>query len=357
MAQPIAVIVPEMLVYDHTMGFSLESIRFIEKTLGNPLQEYNFINADELDKRDKILQKFNPPYHQGGGKANAIRAAAYLDNGRRLSIKFFTLPGFLHTSGAGVEIKEPEDLFQGYKGIESLLFDGVSHQENDITSNIVLVEEEGERKHILSPTGKKFDQETYEWIKKISTKGDMKSKYLMLSGYEFLNSDDPSDVVDLAKEFYNNGAMVFFDVSDKKVIELAEDAYKEITKYCNVILANEEEYRKLLSIDSGMDGFLDSDGILVVKQGARGATAIYANNDISAVPLDKAKMKNSNGAGDAFFGGLMYSFGQFGIRRSSLSEKEIMGGIIKTSLEYGNLLAGIVCEQEKSFIPHDYHKG
>lgn len=108
---------------------------------------------------------------------------------------------------------------------------------------------------------------------------------------------------------------------------------REVTEHLNRIdlfLPNQTEFNRLYE----MGVLVDTIGLTVVKQGAKGATAFHQGTQCS-VPANRVDVVDTTGAGDAFNAGFLSAW--------------LVGKLLQDCLEAGNLLGATAIAQVGGF--------
>jgi len=135
------------------------------------------------------------------------------------------------------------------------------------------------------------------------------SKILHVEGYQFedLGLKAASlHAMDIAKA---NRVKISIDLSDPGLIERNLKSLKEIVKeYADIVFVNENEAEAFTGKkgEQALHEIYSMCKIAVVKLGEKGSL-IKANNAIYRVPAYKTNVVNTNGAGDAYAAGILYS--------------------------------------------------
>jgi sugar/nucleoside kinase (ribokinase family) len=92
-------------------------------------------------------------------------------------------------------------------------------------------------------------------------------------------------------------------------VEQNKDRFKKALedKYVDILFANEDESRAFtgLSPRESLDIFASYCEIAVVKEGGKGSF-ISKNGKVISIPAEKVKVADTNGAGDAYAGGVLF---------------------------------------------------
>jgi sugar/nucleoside kinase (ribokinase family) len=135
------------------------------------------------------------------------------------------------------------------------------------------------------------------------------SKILHIEGYQL---EDPNlkeaaiHAMNIAKA---NNVKISLDLADPALIERNLSPLRELVKkYADVIFVNEKEAEAFTGKkeEEALHEIYDMCDIAIVKLGEKGSL-IKANNRIYSIQINKVKVVNTNGAGDAYAAGILYS--------------------------------------------------
>ncbi|MBM3200672.1 adenosine kinase [Candidatus Woesearchaeota archaeon] len=158
-----------------------------------------------------------------------------------------------------------------------------------------------------------------------------KSKYFHTTGYEFESMNKTvKKAVKLSKEY---GTKVSFDLGDPNVVLRNKKSLKKFLKSVDVLFANEEEAKNFTgkkTPEESLEVLAKHCGIVVVKLGKEGSL-VKSGDMLHKVKGYKAKLVNTNGAGDGFAAGFLYGL--------------CMNHDLELSCKIGNLYASKIVEQ------------
>jgi len=135
------------------------------------------------------------------------------------------------------------------------------------------------------------------------------SKILHIEGYQLEDIELRKATIhamDIAKA---NNVKISIDLADSALIGRNLQLLKQIVKdYADIIFVNEAEAEALTGKkqEQALDEIYDMCEIAVVKLGENGSL-IKANNKVYKIPINKVNVVNTNGAGDAYAAGILYS--------------------------------------------------
>ncbi|MDH4125132.1 MAG: adenosine kinase [Gammaproteobacteria bacterium] len=122
-----------------------------------------------------------------------------------------------------------------------------------------------------------------------------------------------------------SGAAIALSLSDSFCVERHRDAFENVLRHgVDIVLANEQEVRKLLQTDS-FDDTLDAigvyDNLFAITRSELGSVVVHGDQIVSQ-PADRIeKLVDSTGAGDAYSAGFLFGW----IERWSLAECARLG--------------------------------
>jgi len=132
-----------------------------------------------------------------------------------------------------------------------------------------------------------------------------KYDYLHIEGYLVQNHDLIRTAVSLAKE---NGLTVSLDLASYNVVEENLDFLREIvTKYVDIVFANEEEAKAFTGKEPGgaLDEIAGMARIAIVKTGSKGSL-IKSGNEVVEIGVISVTPIDTTGAGDLYASGFLY---------------------------------------------------
>ena len=146
------------------------------------------------------------------------------------------------------------------------------------------------------------------------------------------------------------GKLVSFDINYRDVMwngdkNKCAEKIREVFPYVDILKISEEE-KDLLCTEGTVFEQMKRYGIRVVIEtlGAAGVRS-YFEGKTEEIPGRKAKVVDTTGAGDAFWGGFLSNLRMQGI----VSAQEITAEKIRTAVNYGNI-SGWICVQSKGAI-------
>lgn len=139
------------------------------------------------------------------------------------------------------------------------------------------------------------------------TKEEVKDEYLkntksiLTEGYMLNRREDL--IVDVIKRAYSFGTKVYFTLSDVHCVENKKKVIKSLLPKIDVLFGNEYEF-DVLDID-----FKDLKNTLCVKTcGKKGVEVLTKNEKFFFKTTSARKVINTNGAGDGFAAGFLYTW-------------------------------------------------
>jgi Sugar kinases, ribokinase family len=130
--------------------------------------------------------------------------------------------------------------------------------------------------------------------------------YLYIEGYLVQNHALIRSAIEMAKA---KGAKVALDLASYNIVEADHAFFAELlTKYVNVVFANEEEARAFTGKEAE-DALIELGKlceIAVVKMGKRGSAILYQGERTFVESMDVSHVIDTTGAGDFYAAGVMY---------------------------------------------------
>ena len=148
------------------------------------------------------------------------------------------------------------------------------------------------------------------------------------------------------RKAHDAGVLVSFDVNYRDLMwdgdrKAAGEAVKSLL-HCIDILKISEEERDLIG-DGGIPEIMETYGLPVVVETLGGeGSRVYYQGSTECVPPVKAKVVDTCGAGDAFFGGFLSELLRAGVRKP----EELSVEILRRALQSGNV-AGSLAVRKK----------
>jgi sugar/nucleoside kinase (ribokinase family) len=279
----------------HKFSLPKGSMQLVDKSFARKLEK----DTGELDSQ----------MASGGSAANTVHGLA------RLGI----VTGFIGKVGNDTLGKFfREDLERS--GIKPVLFYGKS----DTGRAVTLISPDSERTFAVY-LGAAMEQQSQE----INCRLFKGYEYLHIEGYLMQNHDLIEAALKLARE---NNLKISLDLASYNVVEENLEFLKLlVSKYVNIIFANEEEAKAFTGKDTeeALSDLSDITDIAVVKTGETGSM-IKRNKEYYKIGIVKVNCIDTTGAGDLYAAGFLYGL----INNLSLRE----------SGEAGALLSGKVIE-------------
>lgn len=151
------------------------------------------------------------------------------------------------------------------------------------------------------------------------------SRHFHLSSY-FLHRGLVQQIPELFRSLKASGLTISLDTNDDPA-DRWEDGVQEALRFVDILMPNEREACKLAHTDDVEDAIRDLAKrvpVVVVKRGARGATAVAKGKTVS-VPAFPVEVVDAVGAGDSFNAGFLHKY--------------VQGADMAACLAYGNLAA------------------
>lgn len=151
------------------------------------------------------------------------------------------------------------------------------------------------------------------------------SRHFHLSSY-FLHRGLVQQIPELFRSLKAAGLTISLDTNDDPA-DRWEDGVQESLRFVDILMPNEREACKLAHTDDVEDairGLAKRVPVVVVKRGARGATAVFKGKTVS-VPAFPVEVVDAVGAGDSFNAGFLHKY--------------VQGADMAACLAYGNLAA------------------
>ena len=149
----------------------------------------------------------------------------------------------------------------------------------------------------------------------INKKAIMESKILHVEGFFIELEKNANSVLTAMKIAKENNVKISMDLSDSGLIQRKNGLLKQImTDYVDIVFVNEHEAlaftgQKEKEALHALSNYCD---ISIVKLGSKGSLIKYVdkiNNKYAVhdIPIHKVEVVNTNGAGDAYAAGILYS--------------------------------------------------
>ena len=131
-----------------------------------------------------------------------------------------------------------------------------------------------------------------------------------VEGYLWTGDSTKSAALKTMELSKKNGIKAAFTFSDPWLVSMAKDDFRQLVKdYCNVVFCNAEEAK----IFAGKDDAVDNAAVIgqiadlvFVTNGSKGCIVVE-DGKIEEVPGFSVKAVDTNGAGDAFAGGVLFA--------------------------------------------------
>ena len=135
------------------------------------------------------------------------------------------------------------------------------------------------------------------------------SKILHIEGFQLEDPELKEASIHAMKIAKDNGVKVSIDLADPALIgRTLKDLREIVKKYADIIFVNETEAEAFTGKkeEEALHEIYDMCEIAIVKLGEKGSL-IKANGMIYRIPIHKVNVVNTNGAGDAYAAGILYS--------------------------------------------------
>jgi len=141
------------------------------------------------------------------------------------------------------------------------------------------------------------------------------SKILHIEGFFVGNSETEKAVMKAMKIAKSNGREISMDLADPGLIRAKIDSLKVMLKeYVDIVFVNEHEAFAFTGVEEEDAVHILSEycDVSIVKLGAKGSIIkhhdkIKNTKTVHKVPIHKVEVVNTNGAGDAYAAGILYS--------------------------------------------------
>jgi len=135
------------------------------------------------------------------------------------------------------------------------------------------------------------------------------SKILHIEGYQLEDPELKETSLHAMKIAKVNNVKVSIDLADPGLIQRNLESLKRLVKdYADIIFVNETEAEAFTGKqkENALNEISNFCEIAIVKLGEKGSL-IKSNNKIYKIPINKVNVINTNGAGDAYAAGILYS--------------------------------------------------
>jgi sugar/nucleoside kinase (ribokinase family) len=262
----------------------LEDDRILDQ-LGLPKGSMQLVDAMQSQAVLKKFENYPKSFSAGGSAANTIHGLAMLG----APVGYIGVIGEDELGGSFVK-----DMINA--GVEPHMI----HSRQDTGRAIALISHDSERT-FATYLGAAIELEADH----LPTFNFKKYDYLHIEGYLVQNHDLIRTAVSLAKE---NGLTVSLDLASYNVVEANLDFLREIvTKYVDIVFANEEEAKAFTGKEPGkaLDEIAGMARIAIVKTGSKGSL-IKSGNEIVEIGVISVIPVDTTGAGDLYASGFLY---------------------------------------------------
>lgn len=135
------------------------------------------------------------------------------------------------------------------------------------------------------------------------------SKILHIEGFQLEDPELKKASLYAMKIAKDNGVKVSIDLADPALIKRNLESFKDIVKdYADIIFVNETEAEAFTGKkeEEALHDIYDMCEVAIVKLGGEGSL-IKAKDLVYKIPINEVKVVNTNGAGDAYAAGFLYS--------------------------------------------------
>ena len=207
----------------------------------------------------------------------------------------------------------------GFDDFGRILLEGLLKEGVDITHvKVVVGEQSGTSFVIVDERGRVMIFE-YLGASESIDPSDLDPAYLRRAEFLHITSFRFDVSVSAAKLAKEGGVKVSFDPGRVEVSKGLK-GLSPLLKYCDVVMLNELEVRKLSGVDDPLKGagkvMNYGPDTVVVKRGGKGAMVLTKEGKIYSCKAFKVKVVDTTGAGDSFAGGFLSSL----IRGEGLDE-------------------------------------
>ena len=135
------------------------------------------------------------------------------------------------------------------------------------------------------------------------------SQILHIEGFFIGNPQTENAVIAAMKIAKESGTKISMDLSDAGLIQAKLDSFKTLLReYVDIVFVNEHEAKAFTGVEEEdavnvLGKYCD---VAIVKIGSRGSL-IKHDGKLYKIPINKVKVVNTNGAGDAYAAGILYS--------------------------------------------------
>lgn len=156
-------------------------------------------------------------------------------------------------------------------------------------------------------------QNTDIYFDKIDEKLIEKSNIIHFGSLMMSSAKGMNFLISSMRKAKKKGKLISFDANYREDIIkplIAYKRYQKILQYVDILKLSDDEVKILSNKDRFEDGLnllKKLIKVIVITKGKNGSV-IYSNDQVISVPTIKINMIDSTGAGDGFFGGLLYYY-------------------------------------------------
>jgi len=244
-------------------------------------------------KHKEIIEKIsikNSTEAAGGSAANTIKGVSILGG----------KSAFMGTIGNDRYGKTYEKLLEDIQ-VKSIL----SKNNKNTGTAIICVTPDGERTMMTYLGAASEFRE-----KDVNEESIKNSKILHIEGFFIGNPETEKAVLKAMKIAKANGTKISMDLSDAGLIRAKIDSFKKLLKeYVDVAFVNEHEAKAFTGVEEedAVHKLAEYCDVAIVKIGSKGSLIKHHNKTTYKIPINKVNVVNTNGAGDAYAAGILYS--------------------------------------------------
>jgi sugar/nucleoside kinase (ribokinase family) len=256
------------------------------------LEKGQFRLIDEKESKEilKKLEKHDIKTAPGGSSANTLAGISILGGSS-------ILLGMIGKDKHG-------DIYE-QKTVEHGIISKLSKHEDEITGHaITFITPDSERSFATHLGAALHFRKEHVFEDEVKN-----SKILHIEGYQLEQKDLKEACIHAMKIAKENNVKVSIDLSDPSLINRnLEDLKKLVKEYADIIFVNETEAEAFTGLkeEEALHAIYDMCEIAIVKLGAKGSL-IKANDMIYRIDPHQVNVVNTNGAGDMYAAGILYS--------------------------------------------------
>ncbi|MEE9525335.1 MAG: adenosine kinase [Candidatus Woesearchaeota archaeon] len=251
--------------------------------------QFNLIDEEKSKEILKKLEKYEVKTAPGGSSANTLSGVSCLGGS---AVLMGMIGNDKHgdiyeqkTSDCGVDVK-------------------LSKHEKATGHAITFITPDAERSFAVHLGAALHFREDHVFEEEIKN-----SKILHIEGYQLEDEELKKASLHAMKIAKENNVKVSIDLADPGLISRNLESLKSIVKdYADILFVNETEAEAFTGKkdEEALHAIYDMCEIAIVKLGAEGSL-IKANDMVYKIPINPVNVINTNGAGDAYAAGILYS--------------------------------------------------